>query len=1085
MSSDDATTGSRTAWTRAAFVHERHRVATAPVVGIACEGERMAAWIDGMFVTRATFRERLGAIGLTESEFLALLENASDLEKTDSAVSPEALEWTSFIAEALSGTHADEPLPELSTGDPTSSGGERLPLPFAGFLRPFLQTSAHHLGSGLEALCTHEPQALDLFAESGRTDLLQTLAERLLAHCTRTLVLELNVARVRGLLRGADGRERFHHFADTILADPIAAGELLREYVVLARLLSTTCERWVRTSLELAERVLADRELIAELGGRGSAGALTSIRSGLGDLHCEGRSVTVLVFDSGLRVVYKPKSLAVDVAFQALLRLFNSLGPRHPHRTLTVLDRGNYGWVEFVEPKGCADDAEVARFYWRQGSYLALLYLTLAVDFHSENLIACGEYPVLIDLEGLFHHKFPKGAPETAYELTLNALKDSVLATGMLPMRMFGKGDKGGVDLSGLGGAGGQEFPRPVPTVEGAFTDTMHVVGRRFTTRELVNQPRISGIPADPRVHVERIIEGFEESYILLADHKPEVAEALRTFADAEIRHLVRPTRRYGLFLQEGHHPDYLRDGLDRDQLLDKLWAEAEARPTLKRLVTAEVRDLELGDVPMFTARPAERALWDSRGHWIDDFFERDSLGVAMDRLSRMGPEQRREQVDLIRGTLVPPAGYARARPTSAERESATTPISGGPAPADCLEAAVAIAEHLAERAVLGSTDVNWVGVSIESVRDETWQLSPLNTTLYDGLSGMAIFFAYLGQATARADFMELSSRALSPVRQHIEFRDPPEYPTGIGAFTGRAGHLYAVQHVATLTGDRELLRSTLAGLEQIRAQIAGDTALDLLGGAAGCVAVLLGLHQQLREPELLEAARECGEHLLASTTEVDGTLGWRNFAEVPLTGFSHGAAGIVWPLLRLAEATGDPRYRAAARAGLDYERRFFVPELGNWTDLRTFKEPVPRPDGPSPVQWCHGAPGIALGRLLSMPMLDDPRIAEEARVALRTTAAFGFGSNHSLCHGDFGHLEAFTLARELTGDAEWEQTWNTQAARMVREVRQGAWRCGVARNIETPGVMLGLAGIGLGLLRLWSPREVPSVLCLEPPRLE
>ena len=43
---------------------------------------------------------------------------------------------------------------------------------------------------------------------------------------------------------------------------------------------------------------------------------------------------------------------------------------------------------------------------------------------------------------------------------------------------------------------------------------------------------------------------------------------------------------------------------------------------------------------------------------------------------------------------------------------------------------------------------------------------------------------------------------------------------------------------------------------------------------------------------------------------------------------------------------------------------------------------------------------------------------------------------------------------------------------------------CGMPEGVESPSLMNGLAGIGLGLLRLAGPDEVPSVLTLEPPRV-
>lgn len=45
-------------------------------------------------------------------------------------------------------------------------------------------------------------------------------------------------------------------------------------------------------------------------------------------------------------------------------------------------------------------------------------------------------------------------------------------------------------------------------------------------------------------------------------------------------------------------------------------------------------------------------------------------------------------------------------------------------------------------------------------------------------------------------------------------------------------------------------------------------------------------------------------------------------------------------------------------------------------------------------------------------------------------------------------------------------------------------WITGVPIEVETPGLMTGLAGIGYELLRLAEPEKVPSVLLLAPPNL-
>jgi lantibiotic modifying enzyme len=206
-----------------------------------------------------------------------------------------------------------------------------------------------------------------------------------------------------------------------------------------------------------------------------------------------------------------------------------------------------------------------------------------------------------------------------------------------------------------------------------------------------------------------------------------------------------------------------------------------------------------------------------------------------------------------------------------------------------------------------------------------------------------------------------------------------------------------------------------------------------------------------------------------------------------PLAGFSHGVAGMAWALLELAAVTGEERFRTAALAAIAYERSLFSTEAGNWPDLREFENTVlsgSKGQVTFMTAWCHGAAGIGLGRLRTLPHLDDAEIRAEIDTALKTTLAQGFGMNHSLCHGDLGNLELLLQASVILDDPQWHSQVNRLAAIILESINKYGWLCGVPLGVETPGLMAGLAGIGYGLLRLAQPARVPGVLVLEPPLL-
>jgi lantibiotic modifying enzyme len=186
-----------------------------------------------------------------------------------------------------------------------------------------------------------------------------------------------------------------------------------------------------------------------------------------------------------------------------------------------------------------------------------------------------------------------------------------------------------------------------------------------------------------------------------------------------------------------------------------------------------------------------------------------------------------------------------------------------------------------------------------------------------------------------------------------------------------------------------------------------------------------------------------------------------------------------------LADVTAaNPKYREVALGALSYERRAFDRQRGNWPDYRILNGIQTGNDDAFMWSWCHGAPGIGLARLIALQHIASPNLESELHTAIASTVNTGFGNNDSLCHGDLGNLELLLHARELGYHGEWESVLATEASRSVERLAAGHWRCGVPGGVETPGLMMGLAGIGYGLLRFGAPHRVPSILSLEPPRL-
>jgi len=891
------------------------------------------------------------------------------------------------------------------------------------------------------------------------------------------------------MLPGATPGERFESFLRR-LRKPEAAAAILREYPVLARLVVAAIDAWVEVSLEFLERLATDHAAITRaLFAGGDPGRLETLGGFAGDPHHGGRSVLIAGFASGARLVYKPRPLAVDDHFQDLLGWVNDRSEGGRFRTLSLLDRGAYGWMEHVASAPCASLEEVRGYHERLGGLLALLLAIEGTDVHFENLIAAGEEPVLIDLEALLHPRLPLPQPVRADERLLRtALGGSVLRVGLLPFRVGEAGGFEGADLSGVASVEGQPAPDEILRWEAEGTDAMHAVRERPTMRGGRNRPLLEGAEAEAGAYRAEISRGFEEIYRLLVAHRRDLLAPdgpLARFAGDEVRAVLRPTRAYGLLLDESFHPDFLRDAIDRDLFFDRLAVGAEEFPAISVVIPLEHRDLWAGDIPYFSSRPASTDLFASRGERIAGFFERPAIETARTRIEEMDEDDLRRQSWLIRLSLGTRQlsrgdqewpGYEIVEPEGDQEDGELRGVS--------LDAARAVGDWLDRTAFRDEEAVTWVGLDL---RKGTWSLNPISEDLYAGIPGIALFLGYLGKVAGDDRATLLSRLAIATLLRRLEHT--AKEVVSIGAFQGWGGLVYAAAHLGALWDDGALLQAAEGMAGRIAALAETDVDLDVVAGAAGAIAGLLSLHEASGSGIALDVARRCGERLLKTAVPHGAGLQWltRMGGDEPQTGFSHGAAGIGWALIDLGAATGDDRFAAAGREGFAFEREIFWPALRTWIGEDA---PLIQPETTPPLEravavaWCYGAPGVGLARLGALRHHDDPVLLEEASKAVRITLERGFGKNHSLCHGDLGNLDFLIQASRRFDDPDLARQIRRLRRVVLSSMGREGWLCGTAGSVEAPGLMNGLAGIGYGLLRLAEPDRVPSVLILEPPPL-
>jgi type 2 lantibiotic biosynthesis protein LanM len=636
-------------WYRALTLPERlislriHRRSAAPSIDYDNAQRRLQRWqSQPPFNKGDYFAQRLAQDGLTEEELLSLLAESAEEIQTRTQLPPA---WLMRLIAAFE----EQPDPASKMPSQPSNADERPSVAFLNTIRPLLISGLSRLHRGIQEL-TQSYDDLPFDPASIPSLLFSHLPERLLPRMSSTIVLELNVARVQGNLQGDTPQERFQHFLH-YLAHPEHMLPLLEEYAVLARFITETIDRWVSCELELLTRLCDDwQEIRSIFTPDCDPGQLVDVEIAGGDSYRGGRTVMLLTWSSDFRLVYKPRSLSADMHFQDLLSWLNSLGFQPAFRILNILNKDDYAWSEFVSPSSCTAPQEVERFYVRQGAYLALLYVLNASDMHANNVIAAGEHPMLIDLETLLQPRFPVPEDDSQPASSSDLMHQSLLRIGLLPEP---DQQDPGVDVSGMGDSSGQLTPETVAVWRGVGTDEMRVERERVEIPTGLHRPRLLDENVDTFAFHDQVSAGFRSAYSLLIKHKHALlTQLLPRFAHDEVRCLLRDSETYALLLKDSFHPNLLRDALDRDRLLDRLWLAVEREPWLSRTIVAERHDLQAGDTPLFVAHPGSRNLRTSLGHTIPDFFSLSGLDTACDLIRSLDEQDLQHQLSLIQSSF-------------------------------------------------------------------------------------------------------------------------------------------------------------------------------------------------------------------------------------------------------------------------------------------------------------------------------------------------------------------------------------------------------------------------------------------------
>jgi type 2 lantibiotic biosynthesis protein LanM len=1021
------------------------------------------------------FGRRLDRDGMTIGE---VLERFATVRRSASAPLPAWIEDATWIVAALQS-------PVIKCG-PTAVPEQSEPHAFEHLFTAVVGQADAILWSAIDARMSNN------LSGSARACLRLSLLRELSSLCTPALYERFAKARTAGATppiavgpKQNAGISRYDQF----VADMAAGGfrHLFEDKPILLRLIATLTRQWIDTSREFVLRLDSDLTAIRSdlLHSRADC-RVTKIEGNLSDRHNGGRSVQIVQFEDGARVVYKPKDLRLDVAWYALVDRLNRAAAPIELKAVRAISRDGYGWTEFIDHTGCTDADGCKRFFRRAGAWLALFHCFAATDMHQENMIAAGDHPVPIDLETILQaaadeHK-SQDIEGQAMDAAMETIANSVSTIGLLPA--YGRGPDN--NIFSIGGMTADWNSKAGIRWTNINSDEMRPAKSKEAGATNPNLPHVDGGYAKFGDHIDEFVLGFEDyvKFLLHRTRDANPAMLFDGFAGLPVRKVVRPTRFYYMLLQRLRDHRSMDDGVIWSAQADFMARLAEwdkDADVLWPLQRAERSALVALNVPHFVSP--------SDGHDI-----RDPSGISIRTDAKPGLDRAEVrtrhfderdiawQIEVIRQNTASISRSAAQSPRGVElKQPLRSDGDATSAKGIFLAEADRIAAELSRQAIRRGGGAAWIG--LDSLGDsEVFQLVPLGPDLYNGVSGIAVFLAAHAAVTGHKPSGELARAGISHLRKNLKGRNAARLArsVGIGGGTGLGSIVYALTMISKSLQDDALLADARVAAELFTDDlIAADKQLDVIGGSAGAILGLLRLYRDTQSNDVLLRATKCGEHLLRQPqVGSEGHRGWigQGFGRQALNGMSHGAAGFAYALAALAAATGRDEFARAASDCIAFEDRSYDSERHNWPDLRGGGEPG------WPCQWCHGAPGIGLARVAVTKRggLDSRLLTTDIGNALAGVERGWPGQVDTLCCGTMGSIEFFCEAAGTLGRDDLRDLASRRLLTVLETAAAiGDYRWNSGRRQFNPALFRGLSGIGYTLLRRVDA-SLPNVIIWE-----
>lgn len=780
-----------------------------------------------------------------------------------------------------------------------------------------------------------------------------------------------------------------------------------------------------------------------------------------GDTHNNGSAVSIITFEGGKKIVLKPRSVSGELAYANLVHELNSF--IYPKMlALKAIDYGNYGFTSFIETENKKSDMIEA------GRLACLMYFLNATDMHYSNILWTKDGPVPIDLETLFHPaRVRKGIAESK-KSAYRALETSVYGTGVLPLILSSKTNPGSVDV-GFTGTRDQNSVSPFKSfnIVDGFTSKIKVIWNRQEINNKLSDDK--DLEAFIYERCELVVEGFTDLFMQIFKEKDRFVKAvLESFCNAKLRYIHNMTYRYVQILRCLVDAEPSRNRDTAHALLLRIGIlGTSSKPNI---ILSECKQLWNGDIPYFYVKFDGTEVFSE-----NEVISQVALSPQSEFLSKMEQLTERDmvrQIELIRLAFLAKLADPHSEGRIDFEELSTVKYKNVKSLLNNTQTSkeIEIINWFSNSLIESNLDdrynhlpKTWVGPVVR-FGNPGWTPGVLGYDLYAGRVGPALALAASGRVLSNEKAMEVAYGVFEKSAQILEaktFELRNVLASGIGAFSGVSGLLWALCAASDLTGNkrwREIAVSSWSLLPSPMT-VKNTEFFDMIMGPSASIIMRYRTQTDWKLDQ--EAINQC---ILLAYSKIN--------ANNPKTtsGLAHGLGHLLWFFALIAQRQPSRELEKLIIEIDSIIKNKFTNEDGI---IQTYSGGIDKVSS----SWCNGLAGLLIAYYEAYKAICLPQ--ESVINIINQLKQIPLSCIPIICHGSIGIIEALQYVSQSFSAQTSDILFKLETTFCSPENIFNYFNEGISRYPLSPGLMAGKAGALLHLCRSLDPTMKASPLTL------